>query len=149
MIQRFQDFVSGISGCYKYIQHIKSMEMAEFGLKGAHVMCLFFLSQNPEGLTAARLCQLCAEDKAAISRTISSLQKDGFISACDKKYRALLQLTAKGQQVAQRVTHLIEQWVDFGGTGLSEEDRSTFYRVLNLISNNLKTNIDNNERKYI
>lgn len=149
MIQRFQDFVSGISGCYKYIQHIKSMEMAEFGLKGAHVMCLFFLHQNPEGLTAARLCQLCAEDKAAISRTISTLQKDGYISVSDKKYRALLQLTQKGNQVAQQVTQLIEQWVDFGGSGLSEEDRAAFYRVLDLISTNLRTNIENNERKFV
>lgn len=149
MIQRFQSFVGGISSCYKYIQHIKSMEMAEFGLKGAHVMCLFFLNQNPQGLTAARLCQLCAEDKAAISRTIASLQKDGFIDTCGKKYRALLQLTQKGQQVAQQVNQLIEQWVDFGGTGLSEEDRATFYRVLELISTNLKNNIENNERKFV
>ena len=149
MIQRFQSFVGGISSCYKYIQHIKSIEMAEFGLKGAHVMCLFFLNQHPQGLTAANLCQLCAEDKAAISRTIASLQKDGFIAACDKKYRALLQLTQKGQQVSQQINQLIEQWVDFGGSGLSEEDRSSFYRVLDLISTNLKTNIENNERKFI
>ena len=149
MIQRFQSFVGGISSCYKYIQHIKSMEMAEFGLKGAHVMCLFFLNQNPQGLTAANLCQLCAEDKAAISRTIASLQKDGFISSCDKKYRALLQLTQKGRQVAHQVTQLIEQWVDFGGSGLSEEDRATFYRVLDIISTNLKTNIENTERKFV
>lgn len=149
MIQRFQDFVSGISSCYKYIQHIKSMEMAEFGLKGAHVMCLFFLHQNPQGLTASRLCQLCAEDKAAISRTISSLQREGFIASSDKKYRALLQLTQKGNQVAQQFTQLIEQWVDFGGSGLSEEDRTTFYQALNLISNNLKTSIENNERKFV
>ena len=146
MIQRFQDFVGGISCCQKYIQHIKSMEMAEFGLKGAHVMCLFYLHQNPQGLTASRLCQLCEEDKAAISRTIASLQKDGFIAACDKKYRALLQLTQKGQQVAQQVTQTIEQWVALAGSGLSEEDWATFYRVLNLISGNLKINIDHNER---
>ena len=149
MIQRFQSFVGGISSCYKYIQHIKSIEMEEFGLKGNHVMCLFFLSQHPQGLTATSLCQLCAEDKAAISRTIASLQKDGFIAACDKKYRALLQLTQKGKQVAQQVNQLIEQWVGFGGSGLSEEDRATFYRVLDIISTNLKTNIENNERKYV
>ena len=49
------------------------MEMTELGLKGTHVMCLFFLHHTPEGLTAAQLCQLCAEDKAAISRTIATL----------------------------------------------------------------------------
>ena len=130
MIQRFQSLVSGITSCCKYIQHIKNMEMAEFGLKGTHVMCLFFLNQNPQGLTASRLCQLCDEDKAAISRTIATLQKDGFIAACDKKYRALLRLTQKGQQVAQQVNQIIEQWVSFAGSGLSEADRAVFYRVL-------------------
>jgi len=149
MILRFQSFVGGISSCYKYIQHIKSIEMAEFGLKGAHVMCLFFWSQHPQGLTAAALSQLCAEDKAAISRTIASLQKDGLIAACDKKYRAILQLTQEGRQVAHQVNHLIEQWVDFGGSGISEDDRAVFYRVLDTIGTNLKTNIENNERKFV
>jgi hypothetical protein len=73
MIQRFDAFVSGITACYKYIQRIKSMEMTEFGLKGTHVMCLYYLRQNPAGLTASQLCGLCAEDKAAISRTVSEL----------------------------------------------------------------------------
>ena len=53
--------------------------MTEFGLKGTHVMCLFFLHHTPEGLTAAQLCQLCAEDKAAISRTIATLKEKGYI----------------------------------------------------------------------
>jgi hypothetical protein len=75
MNRRFQSFVTGITVCYKYIQRIKTLEMTEFGLKGAHVMCLFFLHQNPEGLMAAQLCQLCAEDKAAISRTLAVLQQ--------------------------------------------------------------------------
>ena len=59
MLQRFETFVTGITTCYKCIQRIKSMEMTEFVLKGAHLMCLFFLHHNPEGLTAAQLCQLC------------------------------------------------------------------------------------------
>ena len=78
MLQRFEDFVTGITVCYKYIQRIKSAEMTEFGLKGTHVMCLFFLHRHPEGLTAAQLCQLCAEDKAAISRSLAVLQEKGF-----------------------------------------------------------------------
>ena len=149
MLNRFGAFVTGITACYKYIQRIKTLEMTELGLRGTHAMCLFFLNQHPQGLTAATLSQLCAEDKAAISRTIASLQKDGFIAACDKKYRALLQLTEEGRQIASQVTQIIEQWVDFGSLGISEEDRAAFYRVLGTIGNNLKTNIENNERKLV
>ena len=143
MNRRFQSFVTGITTCYKCIQRIKAMEMTEFGLKGAHAMCLFFLHQNPEGLTAAQLCQLCAEDKAAISRTLATLQQDGYIESRGKRYRATLQLTEKGQQMARRVDVLIAQWVSTGGDGLTEEDRATFYRVLEHISRNLRDTMDN------
>ena len=138
MLDRFQSFVTGITICYKYIQRIKSMEMTEFGLKGTHVMCLFFLHNNPDGLTAAQLCQLCSEDKAAISRTISTLQEKGYIENVEKKYRAPLLLTPEGLAVAKQVDGLIEQWVNFGGDGLTDEERANFYSTLELISNNLR-----------
>lgn len=143
MNQRFQSFVTGITACYKYIQRIKSMEMTELGLKGAHVMCLFFLRQNPDGLTAVRLCQLCGEDKAAISRTLATLQQEGYTESQGKRYRATLRLTEKGQQMAQQVDVLIAQWVSSGGDGLTEAERATFYRVLEHISSNLRDTMDN------
>ena len=142
MNRRFQSFVTGITVCYKYIQRIKSMEMTELGLKGTHVMCLFFLDQHPEGLTAARLCQLCAEDKAAISRTAAFLQQEGYILSAGSRYRANLILTEKGKAAALQVEKLIDKWVGFGGEGLSEEDRAAFYRVLEHISNNLRDTVD-------
>lgn len=142
MIDRFQSFVTGITACYKYIQRIKTMEMTEFGLKGTHVMCLFFLHHNPDGLTASQLCQLCAEDKAAISRTLATLQQEGYIYSGSGRYRTPLRLTDKGLQVARQVDVLIAQWVGFGGNGLTEEDRAAFYRVLEHISQNLRDNID-------
>ena len=137
MLQRFETFVTGITTCYKCIQRIKSMEMTEFGLKGAHVMCLFFLHRNPEGLTAAQLCQLCEEDKAAISRTVALLQEKGYVEASDRRYRASLRLTEAGQAIALRIDHLIAHWVELGSAGLPEEDRAAFYRALEIIAGNL------------
>lgn len=142
MNQRFQSFVTGITICYKSIQRIKAMEMTEFGLKGTHVMCLFYLSNHPEGLTAAQLCKLCGEDKAAISRTLATLQERGYIQAGEKKYRASLQLTFEGVEVARQIDGLIEQWVGLGGDGLTREERETFYRCLELIAGNLQENMD-------
>ena len=142
MVQRFQSFVTGITICHKYIQKIKNAEMTEFGLKGTHVMCLFYLHHHPQGLTAAQLCRLCGEDKAAISRTLAVLQSRGFILSGEKKYRANLQLTEAGQQVAGQMEGLIEQWVGLGGSGLTEQERDTFYRALELIAGNLRENIE-------
>ena len=143
MIQRFDAFVSGITSCYKYIQRIKSMEMTEFGLKGTHVMCLYYLRQNPAGLTASQLCGLCAEDKAAISRTVSELRSRGYItSLSEKAYRAMLTLTAAGQEVARKFDRLIEGWVTAGGDGLTDEERSDFYKSLATIAENLRVRIE-------
>ena len=143
MIQRFDAFVSGITSCYKYIQRIKAMEMTEFGLKGTHVMCLYYLRQNPAGLTASQLCGLCSEDKAAISRTVSELKTRGYITTLSEKaYRAMLTLTAAGQEVARKFDRLIESWVTAGGDGLTDEERSDFYRSLSTIAENLRAGIE-------
>ncbi|MGN1020725.1 MAG: MarR family winged helix-turn-helix transcriptional regulator [Aristaeellaceae bacterium] len=138
MLHRFETFVTGITTCYKCIQRIKNMEMTEFGLKGTHVMCLFFLHRNPAGLTAAQLCQLCEEDKAAISRTVSLLQEKGYVEGADRRYRAALRLTEAGQDIARRIDGLCAQWVELGSTGLPEADREAFYRALELIAGNLQ-----------
>ena len=150
MIQRFDAFVSGITACYKYIQRIKSMEMTEFGLKGTHVMCLYYLRRNPAGLTAAQLCGLCAEDKAAISRTVSELRSRGYITTLSEKaYRAMLTLTSAGQEIARKFDHLIEGWVTTGGDGLSDEERSDFYKVLSTIADNLRSRIESESKHTI
>lgn len=146
MLNRFGAFVGGITTCYKYIQRIKSMEMTELGLKGTHAMCLFHLHRHEEGLTAAQLCQLCGEDKAAISRTLSELECKGFLYTqvtTGKKYRAMLQLTDTGNAVAEHIDGLIEDWVSAGGNGLTGEERDEFYRILEHIAGNLKHHYDN------
>ena len=143
MLQRFQDFLTGITVCYKYIQRIKNAEMTEFGLKGTHVACMFYLSHNPDGLTAAQLCSLCAEDKATISRTVSDLRKRGYIEqGSEKHYRAPLRLTEAGLDIAQQMVPLIESWVSVGGEGMTEEQRAAVYDSLSLISSNLRTNLE-------
>lgn len=143
MIQRFQHFLTGITVCYKYIQRIKNAEMTEFGLKGTHVACIFYLNHNPEGLTSAQLCSLCAEDKASISRTVAYLRQRGFIEAGgEKAYRTPLRLTAEGRQVALQMEPIIEEWVGIGGVGMTDEQRSSFYDTLALIAQNLRSELE-------
>lgn len=146
MIKRFDAFISGITICYKSIQKIKFLEMNEFGLKGTHTMCIFYLKHNPEGLTATQLCSMCSEDKAAISRSLSELIDKEFIyteNTEKKKYRAIVRLTEEGMKVADKVDLLVAQWVEAGGEGLTKEDRDAFYYALNVISENLKDSVNN------
>lgn len=145
MLDRFDAFIRGITICYKSIQKIKLIEMTEFGLKGTHTMCIFYLKHHEEGLTAAQLCNLCSEDKAAISRSLSELSDRNYIYTDNdenkKKYRAIIHLTDAGKEVADKLDSLVAQWVEAGGEGLSEDERDSFYYALNIISENLKDSI--------
>jgi len=136
--QRFESFVTGITACYKHVQRIKTVEMTELGLKGAHAMCIYFLKNSSDGLTAGELCRLCNEDKAAISRSLATLREKGFIDGIGKAYRVRWRLTEEGQQVAHRVDVLVGQWVSCCGEGITDDERDTFYRVLEHISDNLR-----------
>lgn len=139
MIERFELFTTTIGQIYKNLQRIKMQEMAEFQLKGTHVMCLFELNRNKEGLTVTQLSTLCGEDKAAISRTVSDLMNRGLITAdSEKKYRTPLLLTPDGQAIADRIDEMVSEAVLAGGAGLSEQERTTFYKTLTTISDNLK-----------
>jgi len=67
MEERFETFTVLITRISRSIKRIKADEMADFELKGPHVSCLYYLSQQ-DGMTAAELCERCDEDKAGRPR---------------------------------------------------------------------------------
>lgn len=141
MYDRFEKFALSISQLNRYIQKIKSMEMTDLGLKGNHTMCLYYLGRNINGLTSSELCNLCKEDKAAISRTISELENLELVKADStdgkREYRTKLHLTTKGCKVVDKIDEKIQKAVNIGGQGLTEEQRETFYSTLDIIAENL------------
>lgn len=142
MVGRFEQFCTAISSIHRSIQKIERVEMAKYGLKGPHAQCLVAMARYPEGITAARLCEICEKDKAAISRTVSELEQAGMVQHKDpsgKRYRSGLELTEKGSEVAQSVNRLIYLAVSQASEGYDTQTRQTFVRVLNLIAGNLQT----------
>lgn len=143
MDNRYSKFTILISNINKYINKIKTEEMAEFGLKAVHVSCLFYLNKHEDGLTASQLCSLCEEDKALISRSLDYLE-DQELVICqnneenNKKYRAKLFLTDKGKDIAKKITIITDNAVENGSNGVSHSDRETMYKTLEIISENLK-----------
>ena len=141
MKERFETFTVLIMRISRSIKRIKAEEMAEFGLKGPHVSCLYYLSRCGE-MTAAELCERCDEDKAAISRSLDDLEKNGYIacaSGTGKRYKSPLRLTEKGREVGCAIGEKITRIVDAASEGLSEEERRTMYRALARISGNLES----------
>lgn len=142
MIERFEIFTNNISIVYKGIQKLKNDTMKEFGLKGNHLMCLFYLDKYEEGLTASKLCELIGNDKAAVSRSLSELYKLGHICYDDfnggKKYNTTVQLTEKGKEVTKVLVDTICRVVDeISLYNMNEEKRTELYRSLRTIANNI------------
>lgn len=142
MISKYELFSSSVACLYRDIQKLERMEMAKFGLKGPHAQCLLAMGRYTEGITAARLCEVCEKDKAAISRTVAELEEAGMILREEqggKRYRASLTLTDKGREVAKNVNDLVDLAVSRASAGYDAEKRETFIRVLNLVAGNLQT----------
>lgn len=140
MEERYETFTVLIARINRSIKRVKSAEMAEFQLKGPYVSCLYYLSLT-DGLTAAALCERCDEDKAAISRSLDDLEKSGYItceSSTGRRYRAPLHLTERGRAVCRGINERIDRIVDSASQGLSEAERKSMYRALNLIAENLE-----------
>lgn len=141
MISRFEQFCTAIASIHRSIQKIERVEMAKYGLKGPHCQCMLAMERHPEGITAARLCEICEKDKAAISRTVAELEQCGMVSRADpegKRYRAALKLTEKGLEVARNVNRLVYLAVSKASEGYDGETQQVFVRVLNLVAGNLQ-----------
>ena len=141
MADRFEQFTTSVSRIYQSIQKIQRQEMANYGLKSAHVSCLLTLQQHPAGITAAELGKLCEKDKAAISRTLAELEEDGMVCRMKTEsgvYRALLCLTPAGMQMAEKVKVRTVLAVKRAGSGLSDADRKILYEALSRIADNLQ-----------
>ena len=145
MEKRFETFTTQIAQLNRSVQRIKSAEMARFGLKGVHATCMMFL-RSRDGMTQAELTRECMEDKATISRAVSALTRCGLVKdnglSGERRYRAPLQLTEKGAAIADRVSGLVDEAVNAGGEGISEEDREILYACLQHINRNLAAYAD-------
>ena len=141
MKERFETFTKQIAKISRNIRKIKTEEMEKFNLKSPHVSCLYYLYKRNEPMTAKELCDICDEDKAAISRSIEYLEKNDYLS-CDskteKRYKSPLTLTEQGIKAGKKIAEKIDNILELASTGLSEEDRKIFYKSLILISENLQ-----------
>ena len=133
MDHRFETFSLSILELNRYLQKIKELEMKQFGLKANHTMCLYYLGQHPEGLTATQLTELCKEDKAADRQLVVCEQPEDH----KRSYRSHYMLTGQGRSVVSGIQTRIKEALSYGGRGLTEERRRDFYGTLAIISENL------------
>ncbi len=150
MNDRYEAFTLLIASIGKNIRKVKAIEVEEFNLKSSHVSCLYYLFKEKGNLTAKEICDICEEDKAAVSRSLDYLESQGYIvceSKTEKKYNSNILLTEKGEEIGKIVAQKVDIAVEASSDGITEEKRAILYECLEIISENLQKIVDNKEKK--
>lgn len=148
-MDRFDTFVGSILELNRYLQKLKDLEMKPFGLRANHVMCLYHLGKNPQGLTVTELAEACREDKAAVSRCLSQLLQRELVSGNfpenKRSYRTRLTLTDSGRELVEKIYRRVDAALIGGSTGMTKQQRENFYTTMELIITNLSRYIADRE----
>ena len=142
MLNRFARFSLAIAEIDRCWHKLAAEEMAKYDLNSPHAVYLNTLYQYPEGITAAKLGELCCKNKADVSRMVTILEKKGLArkeAVGDNLYRAKLLLTEDGKLAAEHVQGRAALAVELAGSGMTDAERETFYRCLEQITANLQT----------
>lgn len=140
MEKRFETFTLLVNKISRCIKKIKTAEVEELNLKGPHVSCIYSI-YSLGNLTAKELCEICQEDKGAMSRTIEYLETNGYIecnSNLKKRYNSELTLTQKGKNAGKIIANKVDNFLEIASQGLTEENRQIMYDSLKIISENLE-----------
>lgn len=142
MLDRFERFSLAIAEINRCWHKLAAEELAKYGLNSPHAVYLNTLYRFEDGITAAKLGELCNKNKADVSRMVAIMEQKGLVqkqSVGGNMYRALLKLTEEGKAAARHVQERAAIAVELAGAGLSDTDREAFYRALELITVNLQT----------
>ena len=140
MLSKFENFSLGMHEVYSSIHKCESKEMAKYGLKGTYVRYLVAMLLCPDGLTISQLCEVCDQDKAAVSRAVSELVGREFIWRDNPRgnhYRARLKLTERGIALAKEVCGSGESVFEEAVEVLNEEQKAEFFNLMDVISKNM------------
>lgn len=141
MLDRFARFSLAINEIYRYWHKLTAEEMAGYGLRGPHCIYLLAIYNNPQGLTATQLCEICGKDKADVSRTMAFLEEQGMVTKegyNQNLYRGIYKLTDLGMEAAEHVCRRASLAVELAGKDLTPENRVIFYDALESITGNLR-----------
>ena len=140
---RFERFTLLLDGIHKGINKLKDEIAPALGVKSVHLLWLYHLWRNPEGLTSAEIAQARKIDRSLVSREIEILEESGYIALAEvkgrrRKYNARISLTEKGRELAEKIAEeamRIQSTVD---VGISEGELEAFYITLEKLHRNFE-----------
>lgn len=146
---RFENFVGLVYALNKEVGRIKTQKMESLGLRGTDTMVLYYLAHSPEGLYEADIARVIRQDRAAVTRIVSRLEKGGLLErdvAGDapasggrgSRYRAPVRLTVAGRKAALEMDQIIDNVVEEASADITPEERSRCYGWLTQVLESLE-----------
>ena len=139
MRDRFLRFTTLVTSIMRNIRKITTETVAQYDIKRSYVPIIYFLYKSGP-LSAAKLCRLCQEDKANVSRTLRALEDDGYIVREERpsaRSRVRMMLTEDGMEIGAFLSGRISESVELAIEGIPPEDISAMYGALERIDENL------------
>ena len=130
---RFEKFTLLIDGIHKSIHNLKITIAPHHGVKGVHVLWVWELLKNPDGLTAAELAMRSMVNRSLVSREIEALTEGGYVVlALDggNKYNGKLRLTDKGRKLAESIGGEVMRIQNAVDEGIDKEELDAFCAAL-------------------
>ena len=123
-------------------RQIVNSELASLNLTGAEGDIVFHLLSTRDGLSQENLAERLDIGKAAISRTVNSLDSKGYVHrermADDSRaYRVTLTNAAKA--VSERIEQTYKGVYEISLRGISESEFQSFDRLINKVYENLSS----------
>ena len=140
MEERFEILSRMVFGVHGDVQRLKVQIAAELGVKSAHVFLIYLLRTDPEGLTAAELCEMNRSTSGLISRETAELLEQGVIKrdreSDRRRYGCKYLLTQKGWEMARRISDFAMQVQNFVSADIPFEELVSFYRTFGTLLEN-------------
>lgn len=144
MQHRVTDYMTLVVAAYKKMQQIKKKQTAiygAYGIKSQHVMVLYFLGHNLQGLTVTELASLCCEDKSATSRAVDYLAEQGYViheeDSARRRWRSKVTITPSGMRLCRIIDRVSIEASNAVKADISEGDLDVFYRVFHQMVGNM------------
>jgi DNA-binding MarR family transcriptional regulator len=123
-------------------RQIVNSELASLNLTGAEGDIIFHLLSTSDGLSQEKLAERLDIDKAAISRTVNSLDKKGYIhrerQADDfRTYR--ITLTDAAKDVGERIEYVYKTVFEVSLQGIGQSELQHINRLLEKVYKNLSS----------
>ncbi|WP_456276871.1 MarR family winged helix-turn-helix transcriptional regulator [Bacillus sp. AK128] len=132
-----------ISILYRYGHVYVSRELEPYGIgKGQFMFLLVLYHEN--GLSQDEMARRLTIDKGTTARAIGKLEEEGYVfrqtSELDRRLNRVC-LTEKAQKFKDEFFNVLDGWTEVLSQGLTKEEVSTAFNLLERMSQNAATHI--------